>query len=99
MKLKNLTYVYHSGRVDRYTSSRSYPEEFFYGLNSVKENFENTDIIEFDNDLDSKLINLLSRFLRKISGLPFFLEKLISKKVNSVEYLIIARNMYQHSEQ
>ena len=79
MKLINLTYVYHSGRVDRYTSSRSYPKEFFYGLNSIKESFENTDIIEFDNDLDSKLINLLSRFLRKISGLPFFLEKLISK--------------------
>ena len=79
MKLKNLTYVYHSGRVNRYTSSRNYPEEFFYGLNSVKKHFENTDIIEFDNDLDSKLINLFSRFLRKISGLPFFLEKLISK--------------------
>ena len=88
MKLKNLTYVYHSGRVDRYTSSRSYPEEFFYGLNSVKENFENTDIIEFDNELKSKNVKIIFEETFKIKSNEIDKKKYKSEKPLKIKFFI-----------
>jgi len=79
MELQNLTYIYQSGRKKRLSKKESYPDEFFYGLSTLKNRFQNTNVIEFENS-NSIFLNFFSYFLRKISGLPFHSEQLLLSK-------------------
>ena len=80
MIFNNLTYIYQSGRIKRFNSTGNYPNEFFYGLNTIKEKFNNTEIIEFKHSDTFKLSHYVFTFLRKITGLPFYTENILSRK-------------------
>tara|TARA_B100000579_G_C22799900_1_gene839162 strand:+ start:553 stop:1665 length:1113 start_codon:yes stop_codon:yes gene_type:complete len=80
MELKNLTYIYQSGRIKRLNKKEDYPDEFFYGLSSLKNKFENTSVIEFEDNNMYKIFKFCFYILRKISGLPIYSEQLLSRK-------------------
>lgn len=79
MNFNNLTYIYHSGRVSRLVKKEEYPQEFFYGLASLKNNFDHTTVIELEENKETTFKNYFFYFLRKISGLPIYSEQLIFK--------------------
>lgn len=80
MEFKNLTYIYGSGRIKRLNKKEVYPDEFFYGLSSLKTKFDKTSVIEFENNNISKILKFCFYILRRISGLPFYSEQLLSRK-------------------
>ena len=55
-----------------------FPQEFFYGLDHFKNIFNKQEIIEFDNREYRNIRYFISLFLEKISGLPFFMQKIIN---------------------
>ena len=80
--MKNLTYIYQKGRKDRLTNLEESSKEFFYGFFNLKDKFNDYKIIEFHDDFKNNIFSYINKFLRKISGLPFFSEYLHSKKNN-----------------
>ena len=78
MSKNQITFVYQSGRKDRLNSEGIFPQEFFYGLDHFKNIFNKLEIIEFDNREYRNIRYLISLFLEKISGLPFFMQKIIN---------------------
>ena len=78
MSKNQITFVYQSGRKDRLNSEGIFPQEFFYGLEHFKNIFNKQEIIEFDNREYKNIRYLISLFLEKISGLPFFMQKIIN---------------------
>ena len=81
MKFDKLTYVFQSGRKKRLSSNDKFPFDFFYGFNFLENRFNETEIIEFENRLKKiNISKLCSTILRKISGLPFYFEKVSSRK-------------------
>ena len=78
MSKNQITFVYQSGRKDRLNSEGIFPQEFFYGLDHFKNIFNKQEIIEFDNREYRNIRYLISLFLEKISGLPFFMQKIIN---------------------
>ena len=79
MNFNNLTYIYQSGRISRLDKNEEYPEEFFYGLASLKNKFRNTTVIELKDSKKTTFKHYFFYFLRKISGLPIYSEQLIFK--------------------
>ncbi len=82
--MKNLTYIYQKGRKDRLTNLEESSKEFFYGFFNLKDKFNDYKIIEFHDDFKNNIFTYINKFLRKISGLPFFSEYLHSKKNNKI---------------
>ena len=79
MLFNNLTYIYNSGRIKRFNNTENYPNEFFYGLNFMKEKFNKTEIIEIKNSSSFKLSSIIFKFLRKITGLPLYTENILTR--------------------
>ena len=82
--MKNLTYIYQKGRKDRLNNLEESSKEFFYGFFNLKNRFNDYKIIEFHDDFKNNIFSYINKFLRKISGLPFFSEYLHSKKNNKI---------------
>lgn len=78
MTKNQITFVYQSGRKDRLNSKGEFPKEFFYGLEYFKKIFNDYKIIEFDNRELKNIRYFISLFLEKISGLPFFIQKIMN---------------------
>ena len=77
-KDNQITYLFLSGRKKRLEDSHKHAKEFFYGFDYFKKNNQNTEIIEFSNN-NNFLLKIFSYILIKLSDLPFFLHKAISK--------------------
>ncbi len=77
-KDNQITYLFLSGRKNRLEDSQEHAKEFFYGFDYFKKNDKNTEIIEFSNN-NNFLLKIISYILIKLSDLPFFLHKSISK--------------------
>ncbi len=79
-----ITYVFGSGRTIKLESKNQSAKDFFYGYFDFKDEFLDTDYLEFDKDVSNaffyKLLYFLSKILRKLSNLPFFFESILSKK-------------------
>ena len=93
MKKKHLTYVYQNGRKNR-LAKENYPKEFFYGLDFLKSQFETFDVIEFSKDNNNIILEKFSKFIERITGLPYLFDKIVSsinfkifKKVFSVSFI------------
>ncbi len=81
----NITYVFLSGRKKRLETKNAGAKEFFYGYQYFKNlaisctesnpRIDSLNIIEFNNSYDS----LFDKFSRKISDLPFFTKKVMTK--------------------
>jgi len=82
--MKNLTYIYQKGRKDRLNNLEESSKEFFYGFFNLKDKFNDYKIIEFHDDFKNNIFSYINKFLRKISGLPFFSEYLHSKKNKTI---------------
>ena len=86
MKSNNshVTIVFVSGRKERLSSKEPMSKEFFYSYHYLKEIVENIEIVEFNSNKNSKLINLilntLDKILRKITRLPIFMHEIINKE-------------------
>ena len=78
MSKNQITFVYQSGRKDRLNSKGAFPQEFFYGFEYFKNVFDKYKIIEFNNKKFKNIRSLISLFLEKVSGLPFFMQKIIN---------------------
>ena len=78
-----ITYVFGSGRTIKLESNNQSAKDFFYGYLDFKDEFIDTDFLEFDKDVSNaffyKLLYFLSKIL-KLSNLPFFFESILSKK-------------------
>ena len=77
-KDNQITYLFLSGRKNRLEGSQEHAKEFFYGFDYFKKNDKNTEIIEFSNN-NNFLLKIISYILIKLSDLPFFLHKSISR--------------------
>lgn len=77
MKKKHLTYVYQNGRKNR-LAKENYPKEFFYGLDYLKSQFETFDVIEFSKDNNNIILKKFSKFIERITGLPYLFDKIVS---------------------
>ena len=77
MKKNHLTYVYQNGRKNR-LAKENYPKEFFYGLDFLKSQFETFDVVEFSKDNNNKILKKISKFMEKITGLPYLFDKMVS---------------------
>ena len=86
VKSKNslITYIFGFGRNDLITSNKKYADEFFYGYFHFKNNLKNIEYIEFKNEINKNIISslliFLSKVLRKISKLSFFIENICTYK-------------------
>ena len=78
MSKNQITFVYQSGRKDRLNSKGAFPQEFFYGFEYFKNVFDKYKIIEFNNKEFKNMRSQISQFLEKVSGLPFFMQKIIN---------------------
>ena len=78
MSKNQITFVYQSGRKDRLNSKGAFPQEFFYGFEYFKNVFDKCKIIEFNNKEFKNMRSQISQFLEKVSGLPFFMQKIIN---------------------
>jgi len=87
MKKNHLTYVYQNGRKNRLTKE-NYPKEFFYGLDFLKLKFETFDVIEFSKNKNNKILKKFSRFIEKITGLPYLFDEI----VNSINFKIFRKS-------
>ena len=76
-----VTIVFVSGRKDRLSSKDPMSKEFFYSYHYLKEIVENIEIVEFNENLNSKpikwILNLFDKTLRKMTRLPIFMHEII----------------------
>jgi glycosyltransferase involved in cell wall biosynthesis len=92
-----VTYFFVSGRKNRINSGEEYSKEFFYSYPDIKEKFNNTEIIEF-NDVQkistflNNCLKFLDKLIRKLTKLPFFMSEIINltnlKKIINSDILI-----------
>ncbi len=79
-----VTIVFVSGRKDRLSSKDPMSKEFFYSYHYLKEIVENIEIVEFNENLNSKpikwILNLFDKTLRKMTRLPIFMHEIINKE-------------------
>lgn len=76
--MKNITYLYKFGRLDRINKDSEYAKEFFYSLSSIKNKYPGVVVIEDQEGLNNKFI-FIEKLLRKFN-LPIFYSKIINKK-------------------
>ena len=95
-----ITYVFGFGRSNLISSNKNYADEFFYGYFHFKNEFNDVEYIEFENNVDKKIINrvllFISKVLRKISKLSFFIENICTfknfKKLLNTKNIIITND-------
>ena len=92
----NILYIYNEGRAKRLSSKKSFPKDFFYFFDFVKNNFQNTSYIEMDSsnkNIFSKVMNIFERLLRKITKLPFYFSQIATlrniKKIFKSDVIIL----------
>ena len=82
-----ITYVFGSGRTIKLESNNQSAKDFFMGFD-FKDEFIDTDFLEFDKDVSNAFFIssyfFLSKILRKLSNLPFFFESILSKKKKKI---------------
>ncbi len=77
--MRKITYIYQAGRAERMQNMESSAKEFFYGYFYMKEQLKDVNFLEFNVNTDKFLRKYFNQFLRKISGLPFFSDLILSK--------------------
>lgn len=76
--MKDITYIFKSGRIDRINQDSVFAKEFFYSYQSLRNKYSNLKIIEDKEGLNNWFI-LFEKFVRKFN-LPIFYSKIINKK-------------------
>ena len=76
--MKDIIYIFKSGRIDRINQDSEYAKEFFYSYKSLKNKNLNLTVIE-DKEGLNKWFTLFEKILRKFN-LPIFYSKLVNKK-------------------
>lgn len=77
---ENITFAFQSGRKKRLEDPNStYAHDFFYTYHIFKKNFNNVNIIEF-TDSNNYLIKKVFQFIRYLTTIPFYTEKIKYKK-------------------
>ncbi len=76
--MKDIIYIFKSGRLDRINQDREYAKEFFYSYKSLKNKNLNLTVIE-DKEGLNKRFTLFEKILRKFN-LPIFYSKIVNKK-------------------
>jgi len=74
-----ITYVFGFGRSDLILSNEKFANDFFYGYFNFLTKYKNIKFIEFD-DNNKSLFSIISKILRKLSKLSFFIENICSFK-------------------
>ncbi len=93
--MKNVTYIFKSGRKQKIEENLVEAKDFFYGLHFLDSLKYNIQIIEFKDNRNilSPLFFLFDRFMNKILNLPFYSSKLINinnlKKLIKTDHLIL----------
>ena len=76
--MKDIVYIFKSGRLDRINKDSEYAKEFFYSYKSLKNKNSKITVIE-DKEGLNKWFNLFEKILRKFN-LPIFYSKIINKE-------------------
>jgi hypothetical protein len=76
--MKQISYIFKSGRLQRLDKDTQYPTEFYYSLKYFQNKYSNLNIIEDTEALNSRYI-LIDKILQKIK-LPIYLSKIASKE-------------------
>ena len=79
-KKTEATYLFGAGRSNLIDSKENFAKEFFYGYFQMKNEIENINLLDFQGTKRGGLINnilyLISKVLRKITKLSFFIENI-----------------------
>lgn len=100
-QLKNILYVFGSGRLKRINSKEIDSEEFFYGFFYLLKKYKNVDAIEMNKEVKltkiiPKIFLFFDKSLRKISTLPFYMSLICNssnfKKIKKSDILIVTND-------
>ena len=76
--MKDITYIFKSGRLNRIDDDNEYAKEFFYSYTFLKNKYKNLAVIEDKEGLNKRYL-VVEKILRKFN-LPIFYSKIINKK-------------------
>lgn len=76
--MKQITYIFKNGRLQRLDKDVHYPTEFYYSLKYFQNKYPNLNVIEDKDGLNSRFM-LVDKMLQKIE-LPIYLSKIINKE-------------------
>ena len=74
---KHLTYVYQNGRKNR-LAKENYPKRILLWLRFFKITVETFDVVEFSKDNNNIILEKFSKFIERITGLPYLFDKIVS---------------------
>jgi len=80
--MQEITYVFKKGRKNKYQSGSIEAKELYYGLPLFSDNYK-INVIEFEEEpknINKKFMNLFDRFMSKFISLPFYTEKILTRK-------------------
>ena len=80
MNNKKIVYLFGEGRINRLNNITSGSDEFFYGFNEVKKNYNNTLIVEMNSKYRKPILKFTDKVLRKLSHLPFYSAHIVTFK-------------------
>jgi len=72
-----VTYVFGFGRSDLISSNEKFANDFFYGYFNFLKKYKNIKFLEF-NDNKKSVLSIISKILRKLTKLSFFIENICS---------------------
>ncbi len=95
-----ITYVFGFGRSNLISSNKTFADEFFYGYLNFAKEFEEINYIEFENNINKNIFNkfllFISKVLRKISKLSFFLENICTyqnfRQLSKTKHIILTND-------
>ena len=76
--MKQISYIFKNGRLQRLDKDTQYPTEFYYSLKYFQNKYPNLNIIEDIDDLNIRYIHV-DKILQKIK-LPIYLSKIVNKE-------------------
>ena len=76
--MKQIIYIFKSGRLQRLDKDTHYPTEFYYSLKYFQKKYSNLNIIEDTDALNRRYI-FIDKILQKIK-LPIYLSKIVNKE-------------------
>lgn len=96
--MKNITYIFKSGRKRKIEDNTVEAKEFYYGLQFLDSLKYSIQIIEFEDNRNilTPLFFLFDRFMNKIINLPFYTSKLMN--INNIKKLIKTDHLVLISE-
>jgi glycosyltransferase involved in cell wall biosynthesis len=84
IKKSFITYVFGFGRTELINSDKIFAKEFFYGYFDFRAEYKSVNFIEFENNIPNNFFNFLltfmSKVLRKVTKLSFFLDNICTYK-------------------